>query len=146
MPGKTISKGFGAQLAALDRLCCDGIFGPVKRILCPCDFRGGAGMVVYLDGIMGLNFLVDWLLLLGVNRISGFPPGFGTCHPGSGCRRWLRGIMPGSRVSFSWFCAMESGKFGCNEHGGLWYEQECHSEGAAVRDPQYGVGGTGCQF
>ena len=34
-------------------------------------------MTVYLDGVMGLNFLVDWLLLLGVNRISGFPPGFG---------------------------------------------------------------------
>lgn len=32
-------------------------------------------MVIYLDGVMGLNFLVDWLLLLGVNRMSGFPPG-----------------------------------------------------------------------
>lgn len=34
-------------------------------------------MVVYLDGVMGLNFLVDWMLLLGVNRLSGFPPGLG---------------------------------------------------------------------
>jgi stage II sporulation protein GA (sporulation sigma-E factor processing peptidase) len=34
-------------------------------------------MVIYLDGVMGLNFLVDWLLLLGVNRLSGFPPGVG---------------------------------------------------------------------
>ena len=34
-------------------------------------------MVIYLDGVMGLNFLVDWLLLLGVNRMSGFPPGLG---------------------------------------------------------------------
>ena len=34
-------------------------------------------MIVYLDGVMGLNFLVDWLLLLGVNRMSGFPPGLG---------------------------------------------------------------------
>lgn len=34
-------------------------------------------MVVYLDGVMGLNFLVDWMLLLGVNRMSGFPPGVG---------------------------------------------------------------------
>lgn len=34
-------------------------------------------MVIYLDGVMGLNFLVDWLLLLGVNRLSGFPPGLG---------------------------------------------------------------------
>lgn len=34
-------------------------------------------MVVFLDGVMGLNFLVDWMLLLGVNRLSGFPPGLG---------------------------------------------------------------------
>lgn len=34
-------------------------------------------MIVYLDGVMGLNFLVDWLLLLGVNRMAGYPPGTG---------------------------------------------------------------------
>ena len=34
-------------------------------------------MVVYLDGFMGLNFLVDWMLLLGVNRLAGYPPGPG---------------------------------------------------------------------
>ncbi len=34
-------------------------------------------MVVYLDGVMGLNFLVDWMLLLGVNRMAGFPPELG---------------------------------------------------------------------
>ena len=33
-------------------------------------------MVVYLDAFMGLNFLVDLCLLLGVNRLSGHPPGF----------------------------------------------------------------------
>lgn len=32
-------------------------------------------MVVYLDGVVGLNFLVDWMLLLGVNRLAGYPPG-----------------------------------------------------------------------
>lgn len=32
-------------------------------------------MVVYLDGVIGLNFLVDWMLLLGVNRLSGHPTG-----------------------------------------------------------------------
>ena len=32
-------------------------------------------MVVYLDAFMGLNFLVDLCLLLGVNRLSGHPPG-----------------------------------------------------------------------
>lgn len=33
-------------------------------------------MAVYLDLVMGLNFAVDFLLLLGTNRISGFPPGW----------------------------------------------------------------------
>ena len=32
-------------------------------------------MVVYLDAFMGLNFLVDLCLLVGVNRLSGHPPG-----------------------------------------------------------------------
>lgn len=32
-------------------------------------------MVIYLDAFMGLNFLVDLCLLLGVNRIAGHPPG-----------------------------------------------------------------------
>lgn len=32
-------------------------------------------MAVYLDLVMGLNFLVDLLLILGTNRLSGFPPG-----------------------------------------------------------------------
>lgn len=36
---------------------------------------GGMGVVIYLDGFVGLNFLVDLMLLLGVNRLSGHPPG-----------------------------------------------------------------------
>lgn len=32
-------------------------------------------MVVYLDAFIGLNFLVDLCLLLGVNRLAGHPPG-----------------------------------------------------------------------
>ncbi len=34
-------------------------------------------MIVYLDAFMGLNFLVDLLLLLGVNRLAGHPAGLG---------------------------------------------------------------------
>ena len=34
-------------------------------------------MVVYLDLVMGLNFLVDFLLILGTNRLSGFPISWG---------------------------------------------------------------------
>ena len=31
-------------------------------------------MVVYLDLVMGLNFVVDFLLLTGTNRMAGYPP------------------------------------------------------------------------
>lgn len=33
-------------------------------------------MLVYLDAVMALNFLVDFLLILGTNRLTGFPPGY----------------------------------------------------------------------
>lgn len=36
-------------------------------------------MEVYADLVMGFNFLVDLLLLLGTNRLSGFPAGLGRC-------------------------------------------------------------------
>ena len=34
-------------------------------------------MVLYLDVAVLLNFLIDFLLLLGTNRLAGFPPGAG---------------------------------------------------------------------
>ncbi len=37
--------------------------------------EGGSGLVIYLDAFVALNFLVDLCLLLGVNRLSGHPPG-----------------------------------------------------------------------
>jgi stage II sporulation protein GA (sporulation sigma-E factor processing peptidase) len=36
-------------------------------------------LAVYLDLVMGLNFLVDLLLLLGTNRLAGFPMGGKRC-------------------------------------------------------------------
>lgn len=33
------------------------------------------GLIIYLDAFVGLNFLVDFSLLLGVNRLTGHPPG-----------------------------------------------------------------------
>ena len=33
-------------------------------------------MVIYLDLVLGLNFLIDLMLLLGTNRLCGFSPGF----------------------------------------------------------------------
>lgn len=40
-------------------------------------------MVVYVDGVIGLNFLVDLMLLLGVNRLSGHPAGLGRAAAGA---------------------------------------------------------------
>lgn len=36
-------------------------------------------MAVYLDVVVLLNFLVDFLLLLGTNRLCGYSPGWGRC-------------------------------------------------------------------
>jgi len=38
---------------------------------------------VYLDLVMVLNFLVDFLLLLGTNRLAGFPLGVSRCAYGA---------------------------------------------------------------
>lgn len=40
-------------------------------------------MTVYLDMVILLNFLVDYLLLLGTNRLSGYPPGWGKAALGA---------------------------------------------------------------
>ena len=40
-------------------------------------------MEVYLDLVMILNFLVDFLLLLGTNRLAGFPAGTARCAYGA---------------------------------------------------------------
>lgn len=40
---------------------------------------GGGWLEVYLDLVLLLNFLVDFLLLLGTNRLSGFPLSPGRC-------------------------------------------------------------------
>jgi len=49
-------------------------------------------LAVYLDLIVGLNFLVDLLLLLGTNRLSGFPPGWKRILPAAA----LGGIYGGA--------------------------------------------------
>lgn len=40
--------------------------------------------MVYLDLVFLLNFLVDFLLLLGTNRLAGYPPGAGRAALGAG--------------------------------------------------------------
>ena len=41
--------------------------------------QGGDGMTVYLDVVVLLNFLVDGLLLMGANRLTGHPAGWRRC-------------------------------------------------------------------
>lgn len=41
--------------------------------------EGGGLMTVYLDLVILLNFLVDGLLLMGANRLTGHPPGWKRC-------------------------------------------------------------------
>ena len=49
-------------------------------------------MTVYLDLVMVLNFLVDFLLLLGTNQLSGFPAAAVRCALGGGLGAIYSGI------------------------------------------------------
>lgn len=49
-------------------------------------------MKVYVDVVAFLNFLVDYLLILGTNRLSGFPPDYGRSAAAAG----LGGIYGGA--------------------------------------------------
>ncbi len=60
-----------AELAAAGLSCCDGLL-LWDRIYCE---QRGDRMQVYVDGVMALNFVVDFFLLLGTNRLTGFPTG-----------------------------------------------------------------------
>ena len=53
---------------------------PVRRgILIPV--QGGDCLEIYLDLAIFLNFCVDFLLLLGTNRLAGYPPGYSRILP-----------------------------------------------------------------
>ena len=53
--------------------------------------------MVYGDVVMGLNFLVDFLLLMGTDRLSGFPAAAGRCALAAGLGAVYSGacLMPG---------------------------------------------------
>ena len=79
-------------------------------------------MAVYLDLVMVLNFLVDFLLLLGTNRLSGFPAGAWRCAEAALLGAVYSGacLLPGFRFlgSFLWravsLCLMGVMAFGCD--------------------------------
>lgn len=61
-------------------------------------------MLVYLDLVVFLNFLVDWLLLLAVNRLVGYPPSVGRTALGAGFGAVYAGVcmIPGLRFLGNW--------------------------------------------
>ena len=63
-------------------------------------------MAVYLDLVICLNFLVDFLLLLGTNRLCGFPAGVWRCSAAALLGAVYSGgcLLPGFRFlgSFLW--------------------------------------------
>jgi stage II sporulation protein GA (sporulation sigma-E factor processing peptidase) len=65
-------------------------------------------VIVYLDLVMVLNFLVDFLLLLGTNRLSGFPMGSLRCAGGALVGSVYSGacLLPGFRFlgNLLWRC------------------------------------------
>lgn len=65
-------------------------------------------LTVYLDLVMMLNFLVDFLLLLGTNRLSGFPATPGRCALAALFGSIYAGfcLLPGFRFlgNFLWRC------------------------------------------
>lgn len=77
-------------------------------------------MIVYLDLVVILNFLVDGLLLLGTNRLSGHPPGWGRVLPAAALGAVYAGacMVPGFGFlgNFFWrlvcLCAMAGIAFG----------------------------------
>lgn len=79
-------------------------------------------MEIYLDLVMGLNFLVDYLLLLGTNRLSGFPAAPWRCAWAAALGAVYSGacLLPGFRFlgNLLWrvvfLCLMGTLAFGCS--------------------------------
>lgn len=79
-------------------------------------------MEVYLDLVMAINFLVDFLLLLGTNRLSGFPMGTSRCALGALLGSVYSGacLLPGFRFlgnllwRFVSLAGIGTAAFGCS--------------------------------
>lgn len=73
-------------------------------------------MTVYLDVVLLLNFLVDFLLLLGTNRLMGHPLEPGKCALGALLGSVYAGasMLPRLRFLGSWLWRLVSlGAMGC---------------------------------
>lgn len=70
-----------------------------RSILFTADWDRGIDVAVYLDLTIGLNFLVDFLLLVSANRLAGADPGFGRAAAAAGIGGIYAGIclIPGFR-------------------------------------------------
>lgn len=110
-------------------------------------------MVVYADVVMVLNFLVDFLLLLGTNRLAGFPAAPGRCACAAGLGAVYSGacLMPGFsflgngiwRTVF--LCLMAVIAFGCDRstirRGGVFVMLSMALGGVALGMGDRGRGG-----
>ncbi len=87
-PMKTAAGFFVSQMtlgkASQDRpilagrmgLRCDGFFLSGQVYWHYAVKRGGETVTVYIDLVILMNFLVDFFLLIGTNRLCGYPPGW----------------------------------------------------------------------
>lgn len=73
---------------ATDFFACPGYTGGKE---------GGSVLTVWLDLVIALNFTVDYLLLLGTNRLAGFPAGYGRAAWSAGLGAVYSGVclLPG---------------------------------------------------
>lgn len=72
----------------------------LSAILIASNGTRGNCLQIYVDAVMGLNFLVDFLLLLGTNRLAGYP---------SNKRRLLAASVLGA--AYSGVCLLPSFRF-----------------------------------
>ena len=87
--------------------------------------KGGVVMAVYADGVIFFNFLVDLLLILGTNRLTGHPMRIGRACAGAALGGLYSGVclIPGFRFlgNTLWrvvsLCAMSGIAFGLNRSG-----------------------------
>ena len=94
--------------------------------------QGGAGMDVYLDLVVLLNFLIDLLLLMAADRLSGYS-----------IRLWrtIGSALRLAGVSFFGESYLAHGKSFSDGNGSLRFECQCAKKECCVRISIYGAWG-----